>query len=105
MFDNGVDTAATRAFVEFGAELGEGCGIAGGKDFNLAGVGVADPSAQAEFCCFAMDEPAKADALNTPSDKKVENHLEFIVSQRHGEVSNKAGDGMKARQEEKYNSL
>jgi len=77
VFDDGIDAAAARAFVEFGAELGEGPGVAGGEHFHVASIGVADPSAQAEFGGFAMDEPAKADALNTSADKKVKDHRSF----------------------------
>jgi hypothetical protein len=104
VFDDGVDAAAARAFVEFGAEFSKGPGFAGGEDLDLSGVGVADPSAQAKFGSFAMDEPAKAYALHTPANEKVEHHFEFLVSQRHGELSNKNGDGMKAEAAGKYNS-
>jgi hypothetical protein len=89
VFDDGVDAAAARAPVEFRAEFGEGFGIAGGEEFDFAAIGVADPSAQAECGGLAMDEPAEADALNTPANEKVENHMVFSVSQRDGEVSNK----------------
>jgi hypothetical protein len=104
VLDDGVDAAAARAFVEFGAELCEGFGVASGEEFDFAVVGVADPSAQAERGGLAMDEPAKADALHTSADKKVKNHMELSVSQRDGEVSNKTAYAIKAGSGPKDNS-
>jgi hypothetical protein len=103
VFDDSVDTAAARAFVEFGAKVGEGVGVACGEHFDFAAVGVADPASQAEFSGLAMHEPAKADALHTTADKKVEDHVEFLVSQTHGELSNKSGYAMKAERGRKDN--
>lgn len=104
MLDDGVDAAAARTLVEFGAEFGEGFGIAGSEEFDFAAIGVADPSAQAECGGLAMDEPAEADALNTPANEKVENHIELSVSQTDGEGSNKTGYAMKPGSDRKYNS-
>jgi hypothetical protein len=74
VLDDFVDAAAAGAFFEFGAELVEVFARAGGDDFDIAGVGVADPAAKAELGGFAVDEPAKADALNAAADEKVKNH-------------------------------
>jgi hypothetical protein len=69
-----VDAAAARAFFKLGAEFVEIFGRAGGDDFDCAVVGVADPAAKAELGGLAMDEPAKADALNAAADEEVKNH-------------------------------
>jgi hypothetical protein len=90
VLDDLVDTAAAGAFFELGAEFVEVFGRAGGDEFDVAGVGVADPAAQAELGGFAMDEPAKADALNAAADEEVKNHqrVKCLVScgARQGEV-------------------
>jgi len=74
VLDDLVDAAAAGTFLELGAEIGEVFGGAGGEDFDVAGVGVADPAAKAELGGFAVDEPAKADALNAAADEEVKNH-------------------------------
>ena len=86
MLDDLVDAAAAGAFVELGAEVGERCGVSGDEDFDLAGVGVADPAAQAELGGFAVDEPAEADALDAAADEEVENHTmlsSFLACSSH----------------------
>jgi hypothetical protein len=81
VFDDGVDAATAGAFAELGAEVVEGWGIAGGDEFDFAGVGVADPAAEAELGGFAVDEPTKTDALHATADEKVKDHLDDSVSQ------------------------
>ena len=74
VFGDFVDPAAAGAFFELGTEFLEVFGWAGGEDFDGAVVGVADPAAEAELGGFAVDEPAKADALNAAADEEVKNH-------------------------------
>jgi hypothetical protein len=77
VFDDSIDAAAARAFVQFCAQSSEVSSIASGNDFDVSTVGVADPTAEIEFCGFAMHEPAKADALNPAANVEVKNHVEF----------------------------
>ena len=92
MFDDGVDAAAAGAFVELGAEFGEVFRVAGGDDFDVAGVGVADPAAEAELGGFAVDEPAEADALDAAADEEVKDHETkaqcLQLGARRGEAAN-----------------
>src|SRR6185312_4037976 len=74
VFDDGVDAAAARAFVQLRAKVGEVFAGAGRDDFNVARVGVTYPAIEAELGCFAMDEPAEADALDAAADEEVEDH-------------------------------
>jgi hypothetical protein len=90
VLDDLVDSAAAGAFLEFGAELVEVFERAGGDDFNVTGIRVADPAAKAKLGGFAVDEPAKADALDAAADEEVKNHrtVKCLVSVRvrQGEV-------------------
>jgi hypothetical protein len=74
VFDDGIDAASTRALAQLYAEIFKSLRIACCDDFNLAGIGVAHPAAQAKLSGFAVNKPAKADALHTPTDEKVNNH-------------------------------
>jgi len=78
VLDDGVYAAAAGAFAKLGAEIGEVVRVAGGYDFYLAGVGVADPAVQVELGGFAVDEPAEADALHASANKEVENHQKSV---------------------------
>ena len=57
--------------------------LAGGDDFDLAVIGVADPAAQAKLGGFAMDEPAKADALHAASMRKCSTIGTLSVAERN----------------------
>jgi len=74
VLDDLVDAAAAGTFLKLGAEFSEVFGWAGGEDFDVSSVSVADPAAEAELGGFAVDEPAKADALNAAADEEVKNH-------------------------------
>jgi len=74
VLDDLVDATAARALSELSAEFVEVFGRAGGDDFDVPGVGVADPAAKAELGGFAVDEPAKADALYAAADEEVKDH-------------------------------
>src|ERR1700761_455250 len=74
VFNNGIDAASARTLAQFDAEVFKRLRIACGDDFNLAGIGIAHPAAQAKLCRFAVNEPAKANALHTPANEKVNNH-------------------------------
>jgi hypothetical protein len=68
VLDDFVDAAAAGAFLERGAQLGEGCWIAGDDDFDFAVFGVAHPAFELKLAGLAMYEPAEAYPLNTASD-------------------------------------
>jgi hypothetical protein len=74
VFDYGIDAASARALAQLDAEIFKRLRIACGYDFNLAGIGIAHPAAQAQLSGFAVNKPAKADALHTPADEKVDDH-------------------------------
>src|SRR5262249_10608574 len=59
MFDDAIDTAATRSKLEAGTQLIEIGRISGRDDFNIAVLGIAHPTAQLQFAGLAMNEPAK----------------------------------------------
>ena len=48
--------------------------IARGHNFYLAIFGIADPALQSQSRCFAVDEPAKTDALNPSLHEVVSDH-------------------------------
>jgi hypothetical protein len=82
VLDDGVDAAAARAFVQLGAEVGEGFGVTGGDEFHFPAVGVADPAVQGELGGLALDEPAEADALHSAADEEVEDHISSVLLQK-----------------------
>lgn len=94
VFDNVVDAAAARAFVELGAEFGDRFGRPGGDDFHLSCVGVADRTAKGEFGGLAVHEPTKSDALHSALYEKVNNH-ERTVSQSYTVTRNRTPVGRK----------
>ncbi len=82
VLDDGIDAAAAGAFAELGAEVVDVLGLTGGDNFDIAGIGVPHPAAQAELGGFAVNKPAEADALHTAANEKVHHHAEKPVSQR-----------------------
>jgi hypothetical protein len=68
VLDYFVNAAATRAAFERGAQVRESFDIAGGYDFDVAVFGVAHPAFEIEFAGLAVDEPAKAYALDSASN-------------------------------------
>jgi hypothetical protein len=82
MLDNGVHSAATRPLAQRGLKLDEGLLFAGRNDFHVTVVGIAHPAFQAESGSFAMDIPAKTDALNASFDEVVANHGAGLVLQK-----------------------
>jgi hypothetical protein len=74
VFDYAVDTAATRAAAEAGAELVEVGLFAVDEDFHIAVFGVADPAAEVEFAGLAVNIPAEAYALYPALNEEVKNH-------------------------------
>ena len=74
MFEDAVNACATWALAQAGAEIGEVAGSSRGDDFDVAFFGVADPAGETEFASFAVDKPAKANALNATLHEKMENH-------------------------------
>ena len=78
-------------------EIGEIFGWAGGDDFHFAAVGVFYPAVHAKLGRFAMDEPAKANALNPPADKKVKNHLGVVSVSGGRATMQEPGDSLVLR--------
>ena len=74
MFEEAVDSGASGALAEAGAEVGEVFGGARGDDFNVAVFGVADPAGESEFAGLAVNEPAEADTLDATLNEKMKNH-------------------------------
>jgi hypothetical protein len=68
LLDHGVDAAPARAFVESFPQLGQVLRVAGCDDLDMAVFGVAHPAAKIEPGGFAMDKPAKSDALDAAFD-------------------------------------
>jgi hypothetical protein len=74
VLDEVIDAAAAGAAAQFVAELVKVIGRAGSHDFDFAFLGVADPTAQADECGFALDKPAETDTLHTAANEEVKNH-------------------------------
>jgi hypothetical protein len=74
VLDYAVDTAATRATAEAGAEFAKVRLFAMDYDFHIAIFGVAHPAAQIELAGLAMDIPAEAYALYAALNEEVKNH-------------------------------
>jgi hypothetical protein len=74
VFEEAVDSGASGALAEAGAEVGEVFGGARGDDFNVAVFGVADPAGESEFAGLAVDKPAEADTLYATLHKKMKDH-------------------------------
>jgi hypothetical protein len=74
VLDDAVDTAATGAAAEAGAELIQVRLIAMDQHFYIAIFGVADPAAEVELAGFAVNVPAEAYTLYSALNEEVENH-------------------------------
>jgi hypothetical protein len=68
LLDDGIDAASAGAFAQGLMQFGKVVRLSGGEDLDMAVFSVADPAAQANFGSFAMDEPAKSDALDAAFD-------------------------------------
>jgi hypothetical protein len=74
LLEDGVDPAAARAFVHCLVKLVEVRLFAGHDHLDVTVFGVPHPSAKVESRRFAMDKPAKANALYAALDEIVVNH-------------------------------
>ncbi len=73
VFYHAIDTAAARAAANARAQLVEIGDFSSGQNFNMALLGVAHPTVQAQLARLALHKPAKANSLYTSLDKKMEN--------------------------------
>jgi hypothetical protein len=74
VLDYAVDTAASWAAAEAGAELFEVGLFAVDYYFHIAIFGVAHPAAEVELAGFAVNVPAEAYTLYAALNEEVENH-------------------------------
>lgn len=74
MFDNRINSAASRTLSQGNLQLREQRFIARGHKLNVSLVGILHPTVQAKLGSLPLHKPAEANTLHTAFDQKMENH-------------------------------
>ena len=74
MFNDSINSAASRTFSQGDLQLRERRFIARSYKLNVSLVGVLHPAVQAKLSRLPLHEPAEANTLHTAFDQEMENH-------------------------------